>query len=203
MNVSFDKAKFMQKVTQKVLGAIAISAIELQETIRGKLNLASSNIGSGGHPSTPGNPPAKRTGALARSIQAVNITKNPLMPTYRVGTNNVYARIQEYGGRIRAKKGKFLPIPVGVEGQRAAKAANGDIRKLNLRLVRTKGGKLLLVKDEAGTKKGKGARSQILFVLKKEVYLPPRPYIRPAYAQMKDKIEGNIKSAIEEAIATK
>ena len=87
---------------------------------------------------------------------------------------------------------------------------SGNIRSLNLELIRTKNGKLMLVKylvkgqkAAKGSKSAKGYQYVILFVLKKSVYLPARPYMRPSYAAMKPKIDANIKAAIAEAIAGK
>ena len=82
------------------------AAIGLQKAIKGKLNLASSNQGR--TPSPAGQPPAKMTGTLGRSIQIDNTNPDRL----RVGTNLVYAKIQEFGGVIRPKRSRFLIVPV-------------------------------------------------------------------------------------------
>lgn len=207
MDIKFNRQQLIERIKRKVTVAVKKSAIELETDIKNRLNLGNSSISAGGIGSPAGSPPFNKSGTLMRSITHVDKTINPLQPTYRVGTNLVYAGIQEYGGRIQAKKGKFLAIPVGVDGQRAARDAKGDIRSLNLRLVKTKNGKLLLVKNLApGMKAVKGGaaskygETKILFVLKKSVYLPPRPYMRPAYAAMKPKIDANIREAIKEAI---
>lgn len=207
MGLKFDKNKTIARIQLAALHGVARGAIMLQDNVVAKLSRVASNVGAGGHPSPPGSPPGQNTGALARSIQAVDVTKTPMKPTYRVGTKLIYARIQEYGGRIRAKKGKFLPVPVGVDGKRAMRDAKGNLRSLNLKLVRTKAGQLLLVKelkigDKAakGSKKEKFAQTKILFVLKKQVYLPPRPYFRPAYAETSKEIQKEIHDSIQEAM---
>ena len=210
MEIKFNRAQLIARIKSKVTAAVKKSAIELETNIKNRLNLGNSSISSGGVGSPAGSPPFNKTGTLMRSITYVDKTINPLQPTYRVGTNLVYAGIQEYGGTIRAKKGKFLAIPVGVDGQRAARDCKGNIRSLNLELIRTKNGKLMLVKylvkgqkAAKGSKSAKGYQYVILFVLKKSVYLPARPYMRPSYAAMKPKIDANIKAAIAEAIAGK
>ncbi len=197
MKIEFNKDKFMREAVKVVGRAVKESAIELQADIQQSLNKGSSNIGSGGKSSPAGDPPFNNTGALMRSIQAVDITVDPLIPKWRVGTNLIYAGIQEYGGRIRAKKGKFLAIPVGPQGRRAAKQAKGNLRSLNLKFIPNKKGGGLLVKEMPVYKNfGKGSHNLILFVLKKEVYLPARPYIRPAYARMQTRIKKKIEDAI-------
>lgn len=194
--VKFDKMAFMRKVTQSVSKAVAGSAIELQEEIQHQLSLKSSSITSGGTPSLPGLPPALNTGALRRSIVAKNITTEQLKPTWRVGTNLIYARIQEFGGYIHAKKSKFLTIPLGVDGRRAARNAKGNIRSLNLTFLVVNGkpflGKFL--------KRAKAAIFKPLFILKKKVYLPPRPYMRPARIQHEPKLRADITAAIAWAL---
>lgn len=197
MSVQFNREKIMQRLRVAVSQAIAKSAIELQAAVKAKLNLHASNIGNGGIAAPAGGPPGNRTGSLSRSIQAKDITAEPLKPTWRVGTNMVYARIQEMGGRVRPKKGKFLPVPIGVDGMRAMARAKGNLRSLDLTLLRTKAGKLLLGKWK-GTKRSQ--TFQPLIILVKEVYLPARPYMRPAYNESKGVTAGNVAVAISKAM---
>lgn len=209
MKTTFDRQKILQRVKDGVFFAIQKSAFELQANVQKSLNQGASNFG--GAPSSPGSPPHNRTGALMRSIQAIDLTVDPIRPSYRVGTNLEYARIQEYGGPIRPKPGhKYLAIPVGDEGRRAARAANGDLRKLRLQVQRTKSGKLLLVQTigpgekafKGGTKSRYG-ETRILFVLKKFVILPARPYMRPAYNAAQPMIRENIAKATMKALGVK
>lgn len=208
MEIKFNRNQLIARIKSKVTAAVKKSAIELETTIKNRLNLGASSISSGGVGSPAGSSPFNKTGTLMRSITHIDKTTNPLQPTYRVGTNLIYAHIQEYGGRITAKKGKFLAIPVGVDGQRAARDCKGDIRSLNLTFLKAKSGKMMLVKWLAkgmkaakGSKAATGGQYVILFVLKKSVILPPRPYMRPSYAAMKPKIDANIREALAEAIA--
>ncbi len=207
MDIKFDRQKIMERLSRNVLNTVKAGAIELQTAIREKLNQHNSSLTSGNAASLPGSPPGNQTGKLANSIQAVDVTKDALHPHWRVGTDLPYSAIQEYGGRIRAAKGKFLAVPVGPDGRRAAREANGDIRRLNLRLIRTKAGKLLLVKTlykrEKAAKGSKGVTSDqtvILFVLKKEVYLPPRPYFRPVAAEKLPGVQAKVNKAVASAL---
>jgi phage gpG-like protein len=195
MKLEFDRAKIMTKVTEAARKAVYDAGLDLQSDIRDRLNQKASNISNGGIPSSPGSAPANSSGTLMRSITTVDVTTDPLKPHSRVGTNVEYSRIQEYGGRIQAKKGKFLAVPVGIAGRRAAREANGNLRSLDLTLLRARNGKLMLVKW-MGKKGGKGSHYLILFILKKSVYLPPRPYMRPAYEAKKTAIRDRVSAAI-------
>lgn len=205
MKMEMDRQKIMDRIRGEVSRVIATNAITIQKAIQAKLNQGNSSL-TAGDASPASAPPANRTGALMRSIQAINTTTEPNKPKWTVGTAAVYARIQEYGGRIHAKKGKFLPVPVGADGRRALRESNGNLRSLNLTLIRTKAGKLLLVKTLSkgeravkGGERAKGAMTKILFVLKKEVFLPARPYFRPAIAEVSAKLQQNLNAAMRKA----
>lgn len=190
MEMKFDRQKLMAKIIPAVRDAVEAGAEDLAQTIRDSLNRQASNISAGGIPSAPGEPPAKNTGALARSIVAVKATDSTdLKPHWRTGTNMIYAAIQEYGGRIVARKSKSLAVPIGVDGRRAARSVQGDIRQLKLIFIKTKTKALL------GKMTGKVFKP--LFILLKSVHLPARPYMRPAYAQKKNAIKIRIELAIK------
>lgn len=173
MNVTFNKLAVLQKVQKMAAKVIEHTALELQKAIKLKLNLHNSSLSAGLHSSPPGSPPGKQSGALARSIQAVNDTTDANKPRWIVGTKMKYAKILEFGGPIRPVKSKYLAVPLGEDGYRASRSVSGNIRELNLTLRVTKTGKLFLGKvTRAGFK--------ALFILKRSVYLPARPYFRPA-----------------------
>lgn len=202
-NIVWKKEAFMRRVKAATKVAVASVALDILEDAKKKLYKSHAN----GEPSAPGTPPGYGAGNLYRSMEAIDATTDPDHPKYRVGSNIIYARIQEYGGRISAKKGKFLAVPVGQEGRRAARDCGGNIRSLSLRIVRTKAGKLLLVKDlNKGQKatpfsnRAKGSQTIILFVLKRSVVLPARPYLRPAYAGKIKFLERRMRRVISAAI---
>lgn len=125
-------------------------------------------------PSAPGTPPNIQRGFLVRAI-----THEPsvnLRSRVGVSRNVKYAAIHEYGGVVAAK-GKYLTIPVNIQAKRAIERS-GSVRNIRgLTLLRSKRGNLVLVPEL-----GKSGRrvSGPVFVLKKSVTIPKRPYLRPA-----------------------
>jgi hypothetical protein len=105
----------------------------------------------------------RKTGQLARSV-GMAVRSDGLSQEITVGTgisgdkSVIYARIQDQGGTIRAKK-KYLTIPMpGILG-RASNYPDSFI-------IRSKAGNPLIVE-----RKGKSGM-RVLFVLKREVTLP-------------------------------
>lgn len=201
MNVTFHQASIIQKLQRAAYNGVHKAAIMLQNEIKESLNLHASNMMNGGTSSSPGSPPGRNTGTLANSIQLKDATHDPRVPHFVVGTNVPYARIQEYGGRIYPKHSQNLIIPIGAQGRKALRDCGGDVSKLNLRFIMTRRHTKILGMDLAkGTKlpwKGGGKKVKAktfvpLFVLKRFVILPPRPYFRPAYAKMKAAMESAI-----------
>lgn len=130
----------------------------------------------GGIPSKPGMPPHSQSGHLRNSIAYVPAKNLKAL----VGTNVPYGRHLEFGFTARAKRAKFLAVPVHPKASRALVRAGGRTRNIpGLVLIRTKAGQLLLVKPI----KGKHARVEVWFVLKKSVTVAPRPWLRPALAR--------------------
>lgn len=127
---------------------------------------------------------AVRTGHLRRSIQGSSaVDSNGMSVRLRAGggTGAVkYARIQELGGTVRPKKGRYLRIPL-----KAAKTAAGVDRYAGplrqalpgLFVLRAKSGKLFLVQP-----KGKGKRRKLvyLYLLVERSVIGPHPYLRPS-----------------------
>jgi len=106
----------------------------------------------------------RKTGSLTRSI-----IMYPTSPTTYVdiGSNLVYARIQDLGGEIRPKSGKYLTIPLpGVRG--SIRSHSGGF------FIRSKAGNLLYVK-----KAGNGIKP--LFVLKDSVKIKGNRYLSTTF----------------------
>lgn len=111
--------------------------------------------------------PKGRTKQLSESIAAEVTVSTRDRCEVEVGTDIVYAAIQEFGGVIRPRNAKMLAIPL-TGGARAAGTPRAGGK---LRLIKSKNGNLLLI-DTAG-------RPQ--WVLKESVTIPAQPYLRPAF----------------------
>ena len=158
----------LAEIQRQVKDALVRSGIIVQREIELQLTKSTS-------PSAPGQPPGVVTGELRRSIQIdiSGIDKAP--PSVRIGPDLLrvpYARIQELGGTITPKRGKFLTVPLS---DRARKLRRGirSLRSLDLKPIRTRKGQLFLAAP--GKKK-----TELLFKLVRSVVLKARPYIRPA-----------------------
>jgi len=111
-----------------------------------------------------------------------------------VGSNVIYARIQELGGTVKARNVQFLTIPVG-----AAKTPAGVTRREarsfpNTFVIQGRSGSLVIMQRH-----GRGARP--LFVLKRSVRLEPRPYLAPALERnrpaIRQRFGREVKTALE------
>ena len=159
--------------------------------------------------SSPGSPPNYRRGTLRKSIEGhlIGHLKSAAGATGKAP----YARIQETGGTIRPRTGKYLPVPVneaamrlsetkaatienivGVSGTGFLKLGQG-LRQLNLQFIPGRNGKspLLMGRDAFSFKWKFGSKSSggtgmlgfkhvPVWVLKRSVRLPPRPWARPS-----------------------
>lgn len=118
---------------------------------------------------TTDNTLSKRSGKGMRSIkQSIKVSGQSLDDIQGVIGGDFYLRIQETGGTIRAKKVKFLTIPL-----KAALNSRGIPKKMSARewdrtfVARSKAGNLIIFTT-------KGRKLIPLYVLKKQVYIPPR-----------------------------
>ncbi len=106
---------FLKHFRESMRDPLAESAVVAQRSVRQMLNRRQSNRTSGKGSSPPGQPPAKMTGALGRSIQIDSSDLRDKVPSVRVGTSLVYAAIHEFGGIIRAKRVPRLVFKIGGE----------------------------------------------------------------------------------------
>lgn len=117
-----------------------------------------------------------RSGALRNSIRHVvkpgpQGTEMSLSAGGRFGGADVrYARIHELGGTIRPKRAKNLAIPTDAAKTGAGVSRVPSPRDMALSWAPTNNGPGMLV-DESGTP---------MFILRKSVTIPARPYLRPA-----------------------
>jgi phage gpG-like protein len=135
---------------------------------------------SRGTASAAGSPPSVQRNSLRKGI-----THTPAKDGVAIvhTSKTTYAAIQEFGGVIRAKGKRFLPVPLSFEARRIQEREGGlRASGVPMHVIRTKAGKLLLVKRLI--RRGKNATkligSQAMFVLVKSVRLPARPYMAPA-----------------------
>jgi len=129
-----------------------------------------------------------RTGYLRRSIVgSVEDDTEGLETTihWRAGSDKGarpvrYAALQEYGGTVRPKRGRYLawPWPGGPAETPAGVPRYHSPRDVpGLRFVLTNHGNGLLVKD-AG--RGQTARTEIWYILSRKVTIPEHRYMRDA-----------------------
>ena len=137
-----------------------------------------------------------RTGALESSIQALPITEteHEIIGKVVAGQKLKYARAQEFGAVIRPKHARYLAIPLA-----AAKTAAG-VARFAPRQAAAAG------YDSTFVSKGvifgrQGDQAIPLFVLKRSVRIPARPFMRPALALMRPQIEAGIRGVVATAAA--
>ena len=134
---------------------------------------------------------SRRTGHLAGSIK-YTVEESGTSFMGRVGSSLEYSAIHETGGTITAKRAKYLTIPLqsamtpaGVVRKPARKWADTFVRKIS--------NNLFIFSKESG-------RPVPIFLLKKSVKIPKRPYIAPALEETKSKLIDIIKEAVEIAV---
>ena len=101
----FDPKRLIEQIRDNAEDCVLKAAIVLQGAI--KIRMGGHGLGKSGRPSPPGQSPAVQTGALRRSIQ-VDTKDVAKRLTAHVGSALPYARIQEFGGTIKAKKSPYL-----------------------------------------------------------------------------------------------
>lgn len=89
------------------------------------------------------------------------------------GTNLDYAAIHQFGGVVRATRGKFLAIPLSKEARRVGNARDFPRR---LFVLRAKNQAMLAERRKT---KGKRAQDRLIlhYVLKPSVTIPARPFL--------------------------
>jgi hypothetical protein len=155
-------------------------------------------------PSAPGTPPNRQrsSGGLAGTISSTTAKEANGKFTASAGTKTIYGGIHERGGTIRAKSGKFLPVPINVAAKRLMETHQGSLSKLPMTVIRTKGGKLYLMGVDKVRYRNKEAGLRVnnkpIFALRKSVRMPRRPWAAPALAKATK--DGTIDRAIRGAV---
>jgi phage gpG-like protein len=119
------------------------------------------------------NLPLTDTGRLLASITYKSDSEKAV-----VGTNVIYAKIQQEGGKIKPKKAKMLAIPSGAKTRtlmrrygQTPRACIDKMKQEGYFIYTPKGKKVVMAK------KGKRGKPFVLFILKKEVDIPKRPFL--------------------------
>lgn len=122
---------------------------------------------------TTGNSLSSRSGRLVESIKQNSLIKGDNLDNLVAEFGGIfYARIHEYGGTIKARRAKYLTIPLP-----DALNADGTPKKASARdwgktfIIQSKKGNLLIVRRE-------GKNLTPLYVLKPSVYIAPRLNLR-------------------------
>lgn len=128
----------------------------------------------------------KNSSTLMRSIHAeVDAEAGNVRAKIGPGSEVPYAAIQEFGGEIKAKNGKYLAIPL------TKKAKTYKPRDFPGKLSpRMKGDGGVLV-DEDGTAQ---------YALKRSVTIPAHPYLRPAYDAKIEEARADMADTLREQI---
>lgn len=162
VTMTIDRSRLDAIVMASMNAGVGSAGVRLQRIIKGSMTKTSRGVSS-----PPGSPPSRQTDRLYNSIAV----SKPDRGRVQVYTDAPYARIMEDGGTFTSK-GKLFTIPLSKEAT-LLRANVSDLKTLNLSLIRSKSGKLLLVREQK-------TRSRPLFVLKRTIRIAARPFLRPA-----------------------
>ena len=150
------------------------STVALSRELRAFLDTVAQALASRHSAAWPGGTGAttlsKRSGNLAQSIiQSVQVTGGTLADTVgTIGSDMIYARIQEFGGTIHAKNAQFLTIPLPAALDSSGLPLKSKARDWpNTFCRRSKAGNLIIFQT-------RGTSIVPLYVLKESVVIPPR-----------------------------
>ncbi|HOX30913.1 MAG TPA: hypothetical protein PLB91_01210 [Spirochaetales bacterium] len=93
-----------------------------------------------------------------------------------VGTNRPGARLLHYGGEVTAKKSKFLAIPAGRE-TRTFMRQYGLTPRACISGMKAAGYQIWFAKSVVMARKGKTGKPRALFILRRSVRIPARPFM--------------------------
>jgi phage gpG-like protein len=93
-----------------------------------------------------------------------------------VGTNHIAARLLHYGGEVTAKKAQFLAIPAGRE-TRTFMRQYGLTPRTCIEGMKSAGYQIWIAKSIVMARKGKTGKPRALFLLRRSVHIPARPFM--------------------------
>jgi len=174
---------FLKGVPNQVNRNISATMISALNDLRNEIN---SNLDKNFYKATGG--PFQKSGRKFTQFlrNALNIkTKHNDRPFGLEGLVGVfgviYARVQEFGAIIKPKTKKFLTVPM------QPKYVGKSARQFNdLSFARNKKGTSMLLND----------RGDVAYLLLKRVEIPARPFVTPAFRDLKPKIDKNLKAAV-------
>lgn len=130
------------------------------------------------NPAPAGGPPGTVNNRLRNSIQKTPPANGETI----IGTNEKYARIHEFGGLIKPKTKKYLTIPVNIQAA-TIRANTKDLKTVpGLRFQKGRHPGIAFIFQDVTTGKGKKRvmAGTLMYVLKRSVRMPARPFLRPA-----------------------
>lgn len=159
----------MASIAARLDRGLKFAAAQLADRIKQRISI--SNQG-GLFPAEPGESMHYGHGDAMRSVFSEKAA--PL--EYHVGFRNlVYARLQEFGGRITIKNREWLTVPASPEALKhktANRSAREFPRKLHFVPTRRPDLAFLVERD--------GGQEIIHYLMRKAVYVPAHPTLRPA-----------------------
>ena len=162
------------------------SALSYQNTIKRSL--------TGPRGSAPGGPPGMDQ---TRLVNSLDISK-PADLQRRLSARTPYALVLELGKTIRSKSGKFMTVPLTAEARKIRRDFTSLRTVPNLKIIRAKSGRLLLVR-EAG--RGQTKRTEILFVLVKVIVHEARPFMAPGLVRGQAAAQRVFNAAVTQRLA--
>jgi hypothetical protein len=111
--------------------------------------------------------------------------------TAEIGTPLKYGKWLEQGvPSITPKHGSRLTIPISDKAQKFMAQPGASVRNFPVQMkpiISEKTGAILLVEDKHQT--GRGARSEIHFILVTHSHIPPHPFLRPGLEESRGEIQ--------------
>lgn len=169
VTVKTNASDIVAKLAARLDGGLKFAASQLADRIKQRISI--SNQG-GLFPADPGESMHYGSGDAMRSVFSEKA--GPL--EYHVGFRNlVYARLQEFGGRITIKNREWLTIPASPEALKH-KTSNRSAREFprKLQFIPTRRPDLAFLVERNGD------QEIIHYLLRKAVYVPAHPTLRPA-----------------------
>ena len=144
-----------------------------------------------------GTPLHVRTGNLRNSINVGPIQESASEIRGPVGTNALYAAIQNYGGTITPKSAQYLTIPLD-----AAKTPSGVARFSARQIIANPGEggyKSTFFRNQVLFGVQQGGTIEALFALKSSITIPARPFMEPGLESVRDDMSATMTLAVQRA----